>query len=137
VILDTKWSIFGGFISVEWESRAWKGKYENDDNCPEMTFTLRVKDKNKAMRCDSKRCPGFGSISPGCDISVCNNCSTKNGSCTCFGNSYINNSGLRDRVVFTGSQRFTVEEIKVFEIMDSNKTYSKTEHREFCWRMNG
>jgi hypothetical protein len=33
VILDTKENIFGGFTPVEWESRKWNKKYDDESNC--------------------------------------------------------------------------------------------------------
>jgi hypothetical protein len=33
VILDTRGNVFGGFTPVEWESRAWNGKFGNKNNC--------------------------------------------------------------------------------------------------------
>jgi hypothetical protein len=35
VILDTKGNTFGGFTPVEWESRVWNGKYDDENNCME------------------------------------------------------------------------------------------------------
>jgi hypothetical protein len=33
VILDTEGNIFGGFTPVQWESRVWSRKYDDQSNC--------------------------------------------------------------------------------------------------------
>jgi hypothetical protein len=45
-------------------------------------------------------------------------CSANTRSGTLLGHSYINDTGLDEEVVFTGSEKFQVEEIEVFEITD-------------------
>jgi hypothetical protein len=50
------------------------------------------------------------------DIIVTDDCNAKTGSFTHFGTTYINDTGLADKIVFTGSLTFQVKEIEVFEM---------------------
>jgi hypothetical protein len=135
VILDTKGNIFGGFTPVKWESRLWNAKYgkehnrrKEDDSLKSFLFTLKnprnfssrrfaLKDeeKHRAIFCDSEFGPCFGC---GYDIYISGNCNTNANSCTSLGGSCINDTGLFQISVFTGSQYFQVKEIEVFEITD-------------------
>jgi hypothetical protein len=128
--LDTKGNIFGGFTPVKLEGRKWNGRFGNEDNCfkadPTLKsfvftlknphnlsarrFTLRVTEQDHAICCDSARGPHFR------DIVVSDNCNANSKSNTLLGFSYINNSGLNEKVLFTGSSSFQVKEIEVFEI---------------------
>jgi hypothetical protein len=130
VILDTKGNIFGGFTPVEWESPVWNGKdgdmsnclkaddsqksflftLKNPHNIQARRFALKAEKKHQAIMCNSERCPHFR------DIAVCENCNANTRSYTSLGNSYTNDTGLDDEIVFTGSWKFQVKEIEVFEI---------------------
>jgi hypothetical protein len=73
--------------------------------------------KHGAIDCDSEWGPCFGYFG-GCDIAVSDNCNTNTDSYTCLGICYTNDTGLDKNVVFTGSWKFRVKEIEVFEITD-------------------
>jgi uncharacterized coiled-coil protein SlyX len=107
LIQDTEGNIFGGFTPVEWESREWYWKA--DPSLKSFVFTLKnphnlaarkfaLTSPTKAIYCDPGRGPCFGwtSLDP----------------------SYVNDTGLGGKTVFTGSEKFTVKEIEVFEIAD-------------------
>jgi hypothetical protein len=66
--------------------------------------------KHKAMICISKCGPCFGGIL------VSDNCNANTKSYTQLGHVYTNNTKLDGGVVCTGSQKFQVKEIEVFEI---------------------
>jgi hypothetical protein len=130
VILDTKGNIFGGFTPLEWESREWNRKYDNESNCwkaddslksflftlknphniPARRFALKAEMKQWAIECLSGYGPGFG------DIGVFDDCNANTRSNTYLGYTYTNNTGLHANTVFAGSATFQVEEIEVFEI---------------------
>jgi hypothetical protein len=133
VILDTNGNVFGGFTTVEWESRAslwWGNMYmfcnkpdaslksflftlKNPHNVPARRFALKAEKKDEAIFCDSGRGPDF------CDICVWDNCNTNTNSFTFnFGISYTNDTGLDGKTFFTGSETFKLKEIEVFEITD-------------------
>jgi hypothetical protein len=138
VILDTKGNIFGGFTPVEWESRVHNGKWGNENNCykaddsqksflftlknphniPARRFALKAEKKEEAIGCDSRYGPTFGPRSFHHDINVCNNCNTSLFNQASVGDTYINDTGLDGKIVFTGSMTFQVQEIEVFEITD-------------------
>jgi hypothetical protein len=124
VILDMRGNIFGGFTPVEWESVMFPGKskadpslksflftLKNPHNVPARRFVLKPEKKNKAISCSSGRGPHF------CDMAISHNCNSNTRSYTCkFGESYTNDTGLDRYTFFTGSEKFQVEEIEVFEI---------------------
>jgi hypothetical protein len=88
---------------------------KNPHIVPARRFALKAQNKDEAIKCDSDWGPRFGY---GPDIRVSNNCSANTDSCTTFGHSYTNDTGLDGRTVFTGSKYFQVKEIEVFEITD-------------------
>jgi hypothetical protein len=131
VILDTDGNIFGGFTPVEWESRAWNGKYDGANNCwkadmsqksflftlknphnlPARRFALKAEAMHRAIVCNSDWGPHLY------DILVVNNCDANTDSYTSrFGSTYGNDTGEDGETFFTGSQQFRVREIEVFEI---------------------
>jgi hypothetical protein len=86
---------------------------KNPRNFPARKFALKAEEKHKAIVCDSRCGPCFR------DIAVLDNCNAKDSSSTSyFGESYTNDTGLDGKTFFTGSERFTVKEIEVFEITD-------------------
>jgi hypothetical protein len=120
VILDTKGNLFGGFTPVEWDSgseekadpslKSFIFTLKNPRNFPARRFALKAEAKDRAIRCNSDGGPHFW------DIYVFNNCNTNTSSGTYLGYSYTNNTGLDGKTFFTGSDRFQVKEIEVFEI---------------------
>jgi hypothetical protein len=130
VILDTDGNIFGGYTPVEWESRAPNSNWDNSNcfkadpslksflftlknphNFPARRFALKAEKKDEAIFCNSSCGPYFGN-----DIGVSDNCNKNTGSHTWLGPSYTNDTGLRGKTFFTGSESFQVKEIEVFEI---------------------
>jgi hypothetical protein len=112
VILDTKGNIFGGFTPVEWESGEshWKADdsqtsflftLKNPHNIPARRFALKAEWKQYAIWCYSGWGPCFGG---GFDIGVYDNCNANTHSRTYLGDTYTNDTGLDDRIVFTGSK---------------------------------
>jgi hypothetical protein len=130
VIMDTDGNIFGGFTPVEWESRVWQPKIcykadaslksflftlKNPHNIAARKFALKSAENGKAIYCPNTEGPIFGDS----DIVIRNNSNTNDYNHTsCFGNSYINDTGVGSKKVLTGSGSFTVKEIEVFEITD-------------------
>jgi hypothetical protein len=121
VILDTDGNIFGGFTPVEWDSTSfWKA----DPSLRSFLFTLKnphnVAARRFALRAEEKHRAIYGYVSTGpnfYDICLRDNCNTNTGNNTYdFGHSYTNDSGLGGITFFTGSRRFQVREIEVFEI---------------------
>jgi hypothetical protein len=125
VILDTKGNVFGGFTPAKWES-ANPYKYKGDDSVKSFVFTLKnphnisarkfaLKEEKKqlAIRCKSERGPCFGG-----DIAVADNCNAGTSNATSLGHTYLNDTGMDGKIVFTGSGSFKVEEIEIFEIID-------------------
>jgi hypothetical protein len=133
VILDTNGNIFGGFTPVEWESRKWNGKKGSENNCrkadpslksflftlknphnvPARRFALNAQRQHKAITCRSTWGPCVG------DIWVHDSCNANTFSPTYrFGLIYHNDTGLDRSAFFTGSRKFQVKEIEVFEITD-------------------
>jgi hypothetical protein len=131
VILDTEGNIFGGFTPVEWESLEWNGGHENENNClkadpslksfiftlknphsfPARRFALKAEMKDGVIYCYSDCGPTW------CDIGVGDNNNADNSSGAAgFGRVYTNDTGLDGSTFFTGSERFRVKEIEVFEI---------------------
>jgi hypothetical protein len=123
VILDTDGNIFGGFTPVKWESitdfkadpslKSFIFTLKNPYNVPARRFALKAEEKNKAIFCYFSGGPHF------CDIGVSDNCNTNTNSYTYnFGSSYSNDTGLDGQRLLTGSWKFEVKEIEVFEITD-------------------
>jgi hypothetical protein len=127
VILDTKGNKFGGFTPMEWESRTSNPFTKADDslkcfiftpknphNIPARRFALKTEKKHQAIECRFEYGPRFvGDVS---DMGVYDNCNAKANSFTSFGISYTNDTGLDEKMIFTGLENFQVKEIEVFEI---------------------
>jgi hypothetical protein len=123
VILDTKGNIFGGFTPVEWDSCGWyKADWsqksflftlKNPHNIPAQRFAVKAERKIYEIYCTSASGPYF------LDISVYDNCNANTYSNTSrFGSIYTNDTGLDGKTFFTGSEKFQVKDIEVFEIRD-------------------
>jgi hypothetical protein len=85
---------------------------KNPHNLPAMRFALKAEKKHQAIQCRSDCGPYFGGIF------VYDDCNANTDSNTHLGSSYINDTGLQATMVFTGSARFQVKEIEVFEITE-------------------
>jgi hypothetical protein len=122
VILDTEGNIFGGFTPVEWDShsdfkaddsqKSFLFTVKNPHNFPARRFALKAEKKQQAIYCHGAYGPWFyGGIA----VWIYGN--TNKGSWTNFDSSYINDTGLNNKVnFFTGSFNFQVKEIEVLEI---------------------
>jgi hypothetical protein len=89
---------------------------KNPHNISARRFPLKSEMKHRALFCSSNGGPSFGYFPAG--ISVYDDCNTNTNSCTSLGGTYTNDTGLRNNIVFTGSNRFQVKEIEVFEITE-------------------
>jgi hypothetical protein len=124
VILDTKGNIFGGFTPLEWNSEGdWKADdsqrilvfaLKNPPNIPARRFALKAEKRQQAISCSFIGWMCFGYSPP--DIIVTDDWNANTGSFTCLGTTYINDTGLADKIVFTGWLNFQVKEIEVFEM---------------------
>jgi hypothetical protein len=121
LILDTNGNIFGGFTPVQWDSvsclsRSLKSfifTLKNPHNLPARKFSLKAETKGEAIGCDASYGPHIR------DIYVHDNCNADNDSSTFFFGSSYANDGRRDgKTFFTGSRKFNMKEIEVFEIKD-------------------
>jgi hypothetical protein len=117
-----KENIFGGFTPVELESdrslkaddslKSFLFTLKNPHNIPAMKFPLKAKEKSLAINCMFNHCPVFY------DIGVSDNCNVNTDSWASVGSAYTNNTGMNGGTLFTGSYRFQVKEIEVFDITD-------------------
>jgi hypothetical protein len=121
LIETTKGYIFGGFTKIAWDS---SGSYKGDDNRESYLFTIRnphnlsarkfaLSNPSYAIYCNSSYGPTFGG---GHDIFVSDSSNTNANSYSNFGHSYVNDTGINGKQVFTGEYEFTVKEIEVFTI---------------------
>jgi hypothetical protein len=138
LILDTAGNIFGGYTPTAWQpgffetfdhdGYSQRSDYKEDPSLKTVLFTLKnphnlpprkfpLKDDSAAgaIYCAKDRGPSFSelSVSDGCDG---NNDSRADP----FEHCYLNDTGLKDAEVFTGSRNFQVKEIEVFEITSSD-----------------
>jgi hypothetical protein len=135
LIRDSQGFIFGGFTPISWESRVWNGKHGAEHNCPKadescksflftvknpretspMKFPLKVNRKQFALYCSSKYGPTFGYW--GCDLSIQHPMTTGNECHTLyFGCNYQFDLEVESTNFLTGSEKFNVDEIEVFEV---------------------
>jgi hypothetical protein len=125
LVTDTNGNIFGGFTPVEWDS---KDNDKADPSGKSFLFTLKnqhnVGPKKFPLKATARvailtlsyRGPAFGG---GADLMVWDQCNANNRSHTLhFGGDYTNDTGLAGDTFFTGSPRFQVREVEVFEIID-------------------
>jgi hypothetical protein len=138
LILDTSEDVLRGFMLLEWESRMWNEKRNDENDCckcddslksfiftvnnrygtPAKKFALKIGRKQYAIFRISSRAPVFGHGQS--DFCIYKNCNANIGNYTgSFGNTYTNNTRLNGRTFFIGSEQFAVREIEVFEITDS------------------
>jgi hypothetical protein len=122
LIETTKGFIFGGFTPIAWESAS--GIFKLDSSGKSFLFSLKnprnseprkfmlMSGKN-AICCNSSYGPWFPSNN---DMVVYDNCDNTTNNFTNLGGSYMNDTGIDGRLVFTGEYNFTVKEIEVFTI---------------------
>jgi hypothetical protein len=136
LVLDTTGNIFGGFTPVKWESRSkigdgnnrFKGDeslmsflftLKNPHNLPARKFPLIEEEKEYAIFCNASGGPEFGVGANGYgDLAIRGVCNQSRKSSTALGGAYVNDTGLKWQVMFTGAEVFTVKEIEMFEIAD-------------------
>jgi hypothetical protein len=130
---DTLGNIFGGFTPAKWESRKY-GKEDNQakadgseksfifilkngHNLDEQRFGLTSEEKWREIYFAAEIGSCFGSGK--CGICVSDNCNANTNSYSYgFGRTYANDTGLNGRTFLSGSEKFRVKEIEVFEITD-------------------
>jgi hypothetical protein len=79
-------------------------------------FALKTEMKHKAIICSSQYGPWVGYTPP--HIVIYDDCNGHTRNFTSLGVIYINDTGLKSDIVFTGSTHFQVKEIEVFEITE-------------------
>jgi hypothetical protein len=115
--------IFGGFTLIAWES-ASSSIGKPDSSGKSFLFSLKnprnseprkfmLKSGNNAIYCYSSCGPCFAG---GGDFAVYDNFNIATHYFTSLGNSYVNDTGIDEKLVFTGEYNFTVKEIEVFTI---------------------
>jgi hypothetical protein len=82
-------------------------------NVPARRFVLKSEKKPQAIWSDFGDGPHFGE-----ELYVSDHCNTKLSSQARLGSVYTNDTAVADRLVFTGSLYFQVEEIDVFEVRE-------------------
>jgi hypothetical protein len=135
IIQDTNDNVFGGFTQASWDSPVWNGQYgsksnsyktddslrsfiftlKNPRNVPARKFALNSEKKNQVIYCWPNRGPCFN------NIGIFDECNTNSNSYAMFngsGDTYVNDTGLDGATLFTYTQKFTVREIEVFEIIN-------------------
>jgi hypothetical protein len=125
VILNTEGNLVGGFTPVEWESGPEKRKddpslksflftLKNPHNISARRFSLKAEKKDKAISCYSDGGPCFCG-----GVIVKDDCNANaDGYTRYFGYNYTNDTRLDGETFFTGSEKFQVKEIEVFEITE-------------------
>jgi hypothetical protein len=124
LIRDRNGNIFGGFAIPSWESRLFP-KLKGDVTLQGCLFTLKnphgltpqlfelIPDRRSAaIKVSSRLGPCFGDG----DLVVCDGCNVNASNARLFGSTYANATGIEGRLLFTGSETFTVDEIEVFSL---------------------
>jgi hypothetical protein len=121
LIETTKGFIFDGFTPIPWDSSSG---YKLDNSGKSFLFSLKNPRNNEprkfmlmnerhAIGCYSSYGPYFPSNQ---DMVMYENCNTSTSNFTNLGGSYVNDTGIDGKLVFTGEYNFTVKEIEVFTI---------------------
>jgi hypothetical protein len=131
LVEDTRGFIFGGFTPAKWESGPYHSRgdeslksflftVKNPMNTQPMRFPLRPDRKDSAIWCYGIRGPGFGgSTATKCDLQIRDNSNANDESAAIgFGSVYTNSTGLDGPTFLTGTKKFTVKEIEVFEVVE-------------------
>jgi hypothetical protein len=84
----------------------------NPHDFPARKFALKAEKKDEAIECYSSCGPHF------LDLSVSDKGNANTDSRAWLGNAYANHSGLSGDTLLTGSWKFTLKEVEVFEITD-------------------
>jgi hypothetical protein len=123
IILTTDDFIFGGFTPIPWDSTEG---YRSEASGGSFLFSVKnphnrdfgrieLAHPTYAIYSKSSYGPTFGY---GHDIYIANHCNANSQSSTNVGYGYMNNTGINQYQVFTGTQHFTVKEIEVFTFID-------------------
>jgi hypothetical protein len=121
-ISSTNGCIFGGYTPIAWSSR---GTYVSDPSLTSFIFTIKnprnlhpqifkQKQADKAIADYSDCGPVFAG---NCDLVVSDQCQVESSSWSNLGGAYANDTGVPGNEVLTGSHKFTVKEIEVFEVI--------------------
>jgi hypothetical protein len=121
VILDTNGNVFGGFNPASWDPRlgfsvdanrkSFLFTLKNPHGIPARIFPLKAEIRAYTITCAPLWGPRFS------DIGVYDRCNANAVNfANHFGENYINDTELCGETFFTGSQKFTVREIEVFQI---------------------
>ena len=128
--------IFGGYTEIDWDSTVWNGKVgaqnssRRDGNGNEFVFTLKnphnispskfnMKNEwlNHSICCDKNLGPIFGCN----DIRIENECNIRNNSFSFYdfqpGEFCFNDTTGKKRLLFTGTSKYKVKEIEVYNII--------------------
>jgi hypothetical protein len=79
---------------------------------PPQQFELIPDQRSAAIKVSSRLGPCFG------DLVVCDGCNANASNTLSFGPTYANASGIEGRLLLTGRETFTVDEIEVFSLPD-------------------
>jgi hypothetical protein len=124
LISSTERWIFGGYTPLAWSSR--EGSV-SDPSLNSFIFTIRnphnlpphifkLKQEENAIYNHKLYGPRFGEGRTA-DLYVCGQCCSCHDSYSVLGRAYINDTGIAENQVLTGSQGFTVYEIEIFEVI--------------------
>ena len=128
--------IFGGYTEIDWDSTVWNGKVgaqnssRRDGHGNEFVFTLKnphnispskfnMKNEwlNHSICCDKNLGPIFGCN----DIRIENECNIRNNSFSFYdfqpGEFFFNDTTGKKRLLFTGTSKYKVKEIEVYNII--------------------
>jgi hypothetical protein len=134
-IRDTHGNEFGGYTPVEWESRDWYSNLSREDssncwkcdpskksflftlknphNVSPRYFPLKPQKEQLAICCHYLNGPHFDA-----DLVIADNCNRPFSHTSSFGASYTNDTNLAGKTFLTGSEKFSVDDIEVFEMND-------------------
>jgi hypothetical protein len=122
LIKDKTGNAFGGFTPLQWDS-PYQPDQRSDDDMRSFLFTIknphRIRPKRFPIKAQMKQlaincCAGCGPHFH--DIGVQDNEGLSH--TYAFGSVYTNDTGVDGKTFFTGEERFTMDEIEVFEIQD-------------------
>jgi hypothetical protein len=130
LVETTEGFIFGGYTPCQWDSSdTWKADeshrsflftLKNPHNIPARTFLMKPEQKLYAMCCHSTGClvwiGHYGAIGilPDCN----SNSKSHNDGFGHSSSSFVNDTGLDGKTLFTGKSNFRVKELEIFELTE-------------------
>ena len=128
--------IFGGYTEIDWDNTIWNGSFgqknnarrdgkgnefvfslKNPHNISPCKFNMKKEWLNHSICCDARRGPIFGCN----DIRIEDECNVKNNKFTYFdfqpGEYCFDDTTGKKRLLFTGTNSYTVKEIEVYNII--------------------